>query len=191
MNVQALMAAWSGSSPNKKQARALNPNPSFCLSSWSESVRCDGQSRVAQLGTGRTGLPCSGHTRHCLSSVRRGSSSPTFLTGHEVYKPFLGPPAPSGLPRPIWPGHCGSSNGLSSFQDLFQNPGSRPACYNQKKTASYTPYAKGHFLPNDLLRSPGSQLYVASYGQTIPRVERLKLAGGLSICCLPHPLSKR
>lgn len=117
----------------------------------------DGQSGVAQLGTGWQGFLAQDTFGTAFPSVL-GSSSPTFLRGQRGLQTF--PWATSsllGCRGRFDQGTRGSSNGLSSFQDVLQNPGSRPLAITKENSIIHNSYAKGHFLAKWLTStSPGS-----------------------------------
>lgn len=105
---------------NKKQVRALEAKSSILSVKLKQSVQCNGQSGVARGGTGRQGFLAQDTRGTAFPSVRRGSSSPTFLTWPARFTNLsLGHQLPLGCRGRFDQGTRGSSNGLSSFQDLF------------------------------------------------------------------------
>ena len=113
---------------------------SFILSvKLKQSVQCDGQSGITRGGMGRQGFPAQNTCGAAFPSVLRGSSSLTLPTWPARFTNLsLGHQLPLGCRGRFDEGTRGSSNGFSSFQDLFFKSRVSSACYNQKKTALYT-----------------------------------------------------
>lgn len=176
--------------------QAWKLNPSFCLPGWSkQSIQWYGQSQASQGGKGRHGFLGQDTSGIAFSLVFRGSCCVNF--------PPLGQWGLHTFPwatSSLWAAEADLTRALvAAAMDLAASKicssKSRvsSACYNQKKTASRAIHIpKGRFLLNDLLLGHlALPPCVDFYRQTTPRVERLQLAGCLSICCLPPPFSKR
>lgn len=151
-----------------------------------QSDGVDGQFSEGRPSTGGLGL---GHRlSHLLLSLQRLSPcvySSTWLARFTHLS--LGHQLPLGCRGRFDQGTRGSSNGFSSFQNLFFKVQGLVCLLEQKKMTSHAiRIHKGRFLPNYLLLGhlalhPFITFLLTNHTQ----VERPKLAKCLSIGCLP------